>query len=164
MAAELTPKQEAFAVAIACEKLTQVEAYRKAYDAAGSSPETARKRANELATTPHVAARITALQRGAADGALRRAAYTLADAIREQEEIREMAVLAGNFATAATAAANKAKLAGHMVERKEIKGGVLEETDVEELEAMLQALRGKRKAETGVAHVDESNRPEIRPS
>lgn len=164
MAEALTQKQETFARLVACERLSYTEAYKRAYEAENSSQETLRKRGWELSVSPRVAARISELQRGLTDAAVRKASYTLADAIGEQEDIRALAVKTGNLATAATAAANKAKLAGHMVERKEIKTGPLEEADVDELEAILESLRKKRAAETGRAQVDDGNRPEVRAS
>jgi putative DNA primase/helicase len=86
-----------------------------------------------------------------------------ADAIKEAEDLRAMAVEKGQVAAATQAASLKAKLAGHLIDRKEIKSGPLEDTDVEDLEALLAELKRRKAAEAGgKVEQDEGNRPEIR--
>ena len=161
----LTPKQESFALKVGAEGLGLTEAYKLTYDCTKSLPETIHGRASELARSPAVAARIARIQGDRVAAAVQKASYTLADAIREAEEIRLLAVAAGNLPAAATASTLKSKLAGHLVDRREIKSGPLEESDVTELEELRAELLKRRAAQTGEAiDFDEGNRPQLRPN
>lgn len=161
----LTVKQEAFAVRVGTEGLTQAEAYKLTYDCSKSNPDTIRTRAYELASSPVVAERIGVLRGAVQAEAQRKASYTLKDAIAEAEEIRAEAFSKGNMTAANAAAALKAKLAGHMVERKEVRFGALEQSDVEELEAMQAELRKRLAERRGIETApDDGNRPQLRPS
>jgi hypothetical protein len=163
MADELTPKQLAFVTKVVCESLSYSDAYRAIYDCKNRTPEQVSSAASSLARSPKVAAKISALQRGAEAAAVAKTSYTLADAIKEAEDLRAMAVEKGQVAAATQAASLKAKLAGHLIDRKEIKSGPLEDTDVEDLEALLAELKRRKAAEAGgKVEQDEGNRPEIR--
>lgn len=156
-------KRERFAVLVACERATFTDAYRAVYNCAGRTQEQVSKAASSLAAAQEIKDRILELQGRAADDAARKAAYTLADAIAEAESLRALAEERGHTAAAITAATLKAKLAGHLIERKEIKTGPLEDSDVEDLEALLAELK-RRKAERagGQVEQDDGNRPDVR--
>lgn len=161
----LTLKQEAFAVRVGTEGLADTEAYKLTYDCTRLEPEQIKRRAYDLVLSPIVAERIRALRGAMQATAVRKAGYTLADAILEAEALREAAVESKSFAAATSAATLKAKLAGHLVEKKEIKFGQLEQADVEELEALRDELRKRLSERRGIETAeDESNRPQLRAS
>lgn len=163
MVDELTPKQQAFVTKVVCENLSYSDAYRACFDCSKRTPLQVNSAAGSLARSPKVAARILAMRRGAEVAAVAKTSYTLADAIKEAEDLRAMAVEKGQVAAATQAASLKAKLAGHLIDRKEIKSGPLEDTDVEELEALLAELKRRKAADAGgKVEQDEGNRPEVR--
>ena len=154
----LTPKREAFARLVGLENISQSEAYRRTYDIVNVDPEKISQRASALARQPEVAARIAELRdRGAAD-ARARTRHTREKALEEAEEIRVKALAAGKLDVAKSAAALKAQLSGLLVERREVKTGPLEETDVDDLLAMREELERRRVAEGG-AVIPDDNRP-----
>lgn len=163
MAEDLTPKQQAFVVKVTCENLSFSDAYRAVYDCTNRTPEQINSAASSLARSAKVAARISAVQRGAEAAAVAKATYNLQAAIAEAEEQRVAALEKGQIAAATAASKLKAQLAGHLVERKEIRSGPLEDSDVEDLEALLAELK-RRKAERagGQVEQDDGNRPEVR--
>ena len=61
-AAKLTPKQEAFAVAVGLRGMSQTDAYLAVFDAKTMKRTTAQVRASELARSPEIEARITELR------------------------------------------------------------------------------------------------------
>ena len=61
----LTAKQERFAQAIALEGMTQVDAYRAAYNASKMADETAYVKASEMANRDNIKVRITELRQQA---------------------------------------------------------------------------------------------------
>lgn len=77
-----TQKQQQFAMAYV-ETGNRVEAYWRAYDCAAMSDKTIRRKAQEVAALPHVAAKIAELQQGAAD----RSKLTVDDLIAEYRRI-----------------------------------------------------------------------------
>lgn len=108
MADDLTPKQEAFALAYV-ETGNATEAYRRAYDVA----EDARDQwlyveASQLLDHPKVAPRIEALQEQAA----RLSFFTIKAAFEEYEEARQLALQERNPSAAVSAVAGKVKLFG----------------------------------------------------
>lgn len=161
MSRELTPKQAAFVDLVAREGLSNTEAYKRTYDCTAASPEQISRRASELAASPKIAEQIRTIKGAVTAAANKRAAYSLADAIAEAEEIRAKAFEQGNMTAAKAAAELKAKLSGHMVERREIKFGALEQSDVEELEAMQAEIRRRIAEKNGgeAPPPDDSNRP-----
>lgn len=78
----LTAKQEKFAQCIA-DGMNQADAYRAAYDAANSKPETVQKRASELMQNGEVAGRVRELQERMASLAL----WSREDSVRELAKI-----------------------------------------------------------------------------
>ena len=126
---KLTPKQNAFCLHVA-QGRSQSDAYRLIYDASKMKPESVTTAASILAANEMVADRISVLSSRAAARATNKTAYTLEAAILEAEDIRHEALADGNQGAAVSAATLKAKLAGHLVERKEVRSGPLEEADI----------------------------------
>ena len=133
MVGVLKPREEAFARAVATGKLNQSAAYSECYEAASLSPAVIADRASRLAGKPEVQARIKVLTVGVTKAALKAAAYTLDVAIGEVDEIMSEARANKQAAAAVAAVKLKAQLAGHVIDRKEIKeidplkGATLEE-------------------------------------
>jgi hypothetical protein len=155
----LTVQQEKFVQLVALEGLSQTEAYKRTYNCIAASPADITSRASTLAAVPKVASAIASARGAAAAAAAKKAAYTLAHAIEEAEAARKMAEEKNDAKGVATAVALKAKLAGHMVERKEIKFGSLEQEDVEVLEAMQAELRARLAAKGREVAPEDHNRP-----
>ena len=132
----LTAKQEAFARAVGVEGLNQTEAYTKAYGAGKMSPNALSSTAARLAALPPVAARIAVLIEGPTAEAVRKTGLTLADSINEAGEMLDGAKAAGQYSAGVAAAKLRAQLAGHLVERKEVRSGPLEDVDIARLLSM----------------------------
>lgn len=169
----LTEQQEAFARALSG-GASLTKAYKGAYEASKMAESTVISRAKALAKLPNVAARISVLQGLSTAAAVRAIAYTLQAAINEADEIRLEALKWGNQGAAVSAAALKAKLAGYLIERKEVRSGPLEDADVAELLALRKALQASQERERAAAEltgavvtsapiVREGNRPVSRP-
>ena len=77
---------------------------------------------------------------------------------RDLQMIRDRAVEDGSYGAAVTAELGRAKLAGLMVEKKEIKHGRIDQMDRSEVEARLNALLDKNQLMPGLraAVVDDS--------
>ena len=145
----LTAKQEAFCRAIAVEGLNQSAAYSKAYDAAKMTAKSISEAASRLAADSKVAARIAVISEGATAVAVKKAGLTLADAMGEAGELLDGAKAAGQYSAGVAAAKLRAQLAGHLVERKEVRSGPLEDVDIQRLLAM------KAQAEADLARAGE---------
>jgi phage terminase small subunit len=117
MSNELTPKQEAF-----CQKYIELgnatEAYYAAYDAKGSKPITANRRAKDLLDNGKVAAHIARLR----EIHQKRHIVTVDSLTAELEEARELAKATKQSATLVAATLGKAKLHGLIVEKNEHTG------------------------------------------
>ena len=132
----LTFKQELFCVKV-LEGLNLSDAYRAVYNSQKSKPATVNRAAKELADNPRLAARIALLRQGATAIAIKKAGYTLADAMTEAAEDRQLAIAGGQASAAVAATKLRAQLAGHLIERKETSNkGALDDTDVAVLVAM----------------------------
>jgi len=103
----LTTKQNLFALKVGAEDVSVTTAYKLVYDCTRSLPKTIEDNASSLYRSPVVAAEIARIRGDRAAVAARKASYTLADAILEAEEIRVLAVKAGNLPAAATASTLK---------------------------------------------------------
>lgn len=161
----LTAKQETFCRRVVMENLSFTDAYKLTYDCTKSLPETINSRASELARSPMIADRIAAIKGELTRAAAKGVKYTLEQALADADKAIAMATTANDAAKLSTAVALKAKLAGLMVDRKEIRTGPLDDADVEDLEAVLAELRARKAAMHGeAAVVGDTNRPEVRPS
>ena len=150
-ASALTEKQEAFAVEVA-KGTSLTKAYKLCLDAEKMSDTTVLSRAKELARTPHVEARISVLRSLATAAAVRATAYTLEAAMKEADIAYEAAHALGQTSTMVSAATLKAKLAGHLIERKEVRSGPLEDADISELTRLRSELKAARERES---HADD---------
>lgn len=110
----LTPKQEAFAMAVASGK-SQADAYRAAYNADKMKPPTVQKRASELMADGEVAGRVAELRKPVAD----KAQITLESHLRDLMMLRNMAVKEKQISAAITAEVARGKAAGVHVEKSE---------------------------------------------
>lgn len=113
-AVNLTPKQEAFAQAYV-ETGNASEAYRRAYDASKSKPESVNVNASKILSDAKVAQRVAELQAGAVE----RHKITVDDLIAELDEARIVALGAAKpqSAAAVSATLGKAKLLGLLVDK-----------------------------------------------
>lgn len=106
--ADLTPKQEAFALAF-LETGNAAEAYRRAYDVAPDAKDNwIYVEACQLLDNPKVALRLKELR----DQAEKLSIFTLAAAMEEFEEARQAALREGQAAAAVSATTGKVKLFG----------------------------------------------------
>lgn len=113
----LTPKQEAFAQAVASGK-SQAEAYRMAFDAKKMKPETVHKRASELMTSGEVPGRVAELRKPIAE----KAQITLESHLRDLMMLRNIAVKEKQISAAISAEIARGKAAGVHVEKSEVTG------------------------------------------
>lgn len=128
----LRPKQEAFCVAF-IETGNASEAYRRSYDARRMKPGTVNRAAKELTDHPKITARLSELQKPAADAAV----VTLAGHLRRLDELAKMAASHKQFSAAITAEIARGKASGVHVEKTEVA------TTVEFDHGAREALRGK---------------------
>lgn len=108
----LTPKREAFALAVASGK-NHGEAYRLAFDAGNMKAETIRKRASELACNGDVKGRIEELRAPIAE----KAQITLESHLRDLLKLRNQAAKEKQMAAAISAEIARGKAAGVVVDR-----------------------------------------------
>ena len=142
----LTDKQRVFRDALAS-SVGQSEAYRKAFDCSGMSDDTIAKRAYELAKLPKIAASLQGIVEGARAVVERKVGNTLADLVKEADDAIEFARALEQPAALVSAATFKAKLLGHLVERKEVRSGHLEDSDTAELMNLKEELRKAKESE-----------------
>lgn len=110
----LTPKQEAFAQAVASGK-TQAEAYRIAYNAENSKPETIHSKASVLMADGKVKARVAELRKAVAE----KTQITLESHLADLMTLRELAVKEKQISAAIAAEIARGKAAGVHVEKSE---------------------------------------------
>lgn len=131
----LTAKQEAFCQAIVS-GLSQADAYRKAYDAERMKAETVQKRASELMANGVVRGRVESIRAPV----VAEVQYDLRTAMGECERALDMAEKLEKPAAMVQAIALRAKLHGLLVDRSEVKTGLLDGFDHEELKAIRDAI------------------------
>ena len=113
--ANLTPKQEAFALAYV-ETGNASEAYRRSYNVSpDSKPETIWKEACLLLADPNVSPRVFELQQAARERTL----VTVESITRELEQLRLDAHASEQYAPAITAVMGKAKVNGLLTDKIE---------------------------------------------
>ena len=96
----------------------------------------------------HVQAKIRQLQ----EGEQKKYEITFERVARDLQEIRDRAVEEGKYSAAVQAELGRAKLAGLMVEKKEIKHGRIEQMDRDEVEARLMKLIESNNLAPELAH------------
>ena len=116
---ELTQKQENFCLAY-IETGTASEAYRKAYNAAGSSEKSVWELASKMLDNPKVISRLEALREQAA----RRALLTLERHLEELATLRDEARAEGRYSAAIAAEIARGKAAGLYVEQSRTEGEI----------------------------------------
>lgn len=131
--APLTAKQEAFCQAIVS-GLSQADAYRKAYSAGNMKPETVQKRASELMKNGVVAGRVEAIRKPVVE----KVQYDLQKAMEEAEQAFSVAKSKENGGAMVAAVTLRAKLNGLLVDKKEIRTGVIEEMSEEALNRFIE--------------------------
>lgn len=113
----LTQKQEAFCLAY-IETGNASEAYRRAYDAQDMIPASINRKAKEVMDNGKIAARIAELRAPV----IAAAQITLADHLKDLQELREEAKRAGQLSAAITAEVARGKASGLYVDRSEVTG------------------------------------------
>ena len=103
----LTPKQEAFCVALV-KTGNASEAYRQAYDAENMKPETIARTAHELQHRPKIATRVEALRKEARKASK----LTLEEHMRALAALRNAAAGAKQFGPAVSAEVSRGRAAG----------------------------------------------------
>ena len=96
----------------------------------------------------HVQAKIRQLQ----EGEQKKYEITFERVARDLQEIRDRAVEEGKYSAAVQAELGRAKLAGLMVEKKEIKHGRIDQMDRDEVEARLMKLIESNNLAPELAH------------
>ena len=110
----LTPKQENFCLAY-LETGNASEAYRRAYDADGMTPESVNRKAKEVIDNVKIAARLEELRAPVREKAL----LTLESHLKRLDDLSRKAEDAEQFAPAITAETNRGKAAGLYTEKTE---------------------------------------------
>ena len=118
MAKELTPKQEAFAQAVAS-GLTQSDAYRKAYTVRPTTkPESVNQKSSALMAEVNIRSRVMELrERGADNAVLTREAH-----LEELKRLKMIALSMEDIKAAISAEQLRGKVMGHYIERQEVTG------------------------------------------
>ena len=126
---DLTPKQEAFALAY-LETGNASEAYRRAYDAEGMKPESINRKAKELIDSGKIAARVEELRAPVREAAQ----ITLKQHLDDLKRLRDLAEASEKYGPAIQAEVARGKASGLYVEKTEVtgaNGGPLQITRIE---------------------------------
>ena len=118
MTKELTPKQEAFAQAVAS-GLTQSDAYRKSYTVKPTTkPESVNQKSSALMSEVNIRSRVMELrERGADNAVLTREAH-----LEELKRLKGIALELEDIKAAINAEQLRGKVMGHYIERQEVTG------------------------------------------
>ncbi len=111
----MTPKQEKFCQAVVS-GMSQADAYRAAYDAAGMKPETVQNKAYQLMARGDVRARVDALRLPV----IEKLQYGLEQAMTEAAAAFEVAKVKENGGAMVAAVQLRAKLNGLLVDRSKM--------------------------------------------
>ena len=114
---DLTPKQEAFALAY-LETGNASEAYRRAYDAEGMKPESVNRKAKELIDSGKIAARVEELRAPVREAAQ----ITLKQHLDDLKRLRDLAEASAKYGPAIQAEVARGKASGLYVEKTEVTG------------------------------------------
>lgn len=156
-----TAAEQEFARLVGSGKFTQTAAYSQAFDVSKIQPGTVIKRASALAKREDIKALIAVVVEGAGVASVKAAAYTIDVAIAEADEARADAKANGQASAQVAAIKLKSQLAGHVLDRKEIKAvDPLKDATTEELgrlrDEITRRIVAAKDAElvTGVAHLE----------
>ena len=136
----LTARAEAFCQAIVVKGMNQTEAYSFAYDVSKMSQETITNLASRLANRDDVRARLQVLRERATAAAVKSAAYTIEDALREADELMADGKALGQVSAAVAALKVKAQLGGHLAEKTAEKKGPLDGEDIDGLVSIREEI------------------------
>ena len=114
---DLTPKQEAFALAY-LETGNASEAYRRSYDAEGMKPESINRKAKELIDSGKIAARVEELRAPVREAAQ----ITLKQHLDDLKRLRDLAEASEKYGPAIQAEVARGKASGLYVEKTEVTG------------------------------------------
>ncbi len=132
----LTPKQEAFCIAMAS-GMNPSDAYRSAYDTSKMKPASINKEAKKLLTeNPHITPRIDSLRKPV----IQAAQYGLAEAMAEAADALEVAREKSNGGAMVAAVTLRAKLSGLLIDKKEIRTGELDGLGHDDLKQLRDAI------------------------
>lgn len=120
----------------------------RAYVLVGYSEQGAAQSANRLLRNADIAARVAEIRSNVNERVVEKIAYDVCAAMSEAEQARALAMDAKNPRAAVAAVELKAKLNGLLVEKKEIRAGVLTETPEDELDAIIR--RAAAEAQIGL--------------
>lgn len=139
----LTPKQEAFAQAVATGK-TQADAYRAAFSASKMKPETIHKRASELMANGEVTGRVAELRKPV----VMAVEITLESHLNQLAYLRDKAEQEGKFSAAVTAEVARGKASGLYVDKVSLTGAnegpiLVGNVTPEQLEEAARSVRDK---------------------
>ena len=132
---DLSPKQEAFAQAVAA-GMNQSDAYRAAYDASRMKPSSINVNASKLMADAKVSQRVTSLRIPAVE-AVR---YGLKEAMDEAAEAMAFCRETRQSGAFVSAVQLRAKLCGLLIDKKEIRTSSLDKIPAEDLKALDDAL------------------------
>ena len=141
----LSRRREAFAQAVACGSSLREAAY-----VAGYSPQRAQVTGSNLGKDRKVAARIAELREAITKAITRYTTYTVAQAMFEADEALELARKNGQPGQMVSAITLKAKLAGLLVERRQIDYRDVSDLSDAELESLIDSAEGS--SDTGLTH------------
>jgi phage terminase small subunit len=111
----LTPKQERFAQLVA-EGVNLSDAYRQAYDATKTKPETVNREAKAVMDNPKISTRVNELR----EPIIQKTQITLEKHLNDLMMLRNMAVKDGKIAAAIAAEVARGKAAGVHVEKTHV--------------------------------------------
>lgn len=160
----LTQKQERFCQNRGAKNMSQIASYRDAFGCEGIPDNRISTLASILDARPEVQARIKTIQERVLGEVAKVGAFTLSAALAEADRANELAHSVGQAGAAVSAVTLKAKLAGLLVEKKEIRSGPLEETDIFALLAMRDQIRQRIEVDKSVADLIGDAPAALRPS
>ena len=137
----ITSKQEAFCQAIISGG-TQADAYRSAYSTANMKSKTVDEEACAIMKNPTIINRIAELRAPA----VRAAGMTLESHLADLQRLRNMAVKDKQYAAAITAETSRGRAAGFYVDKKEIRTGLIDGLDFEQLKFVDDAIESALKS------------------
>ena len=139
--ATITQKQEEFCQAIISGS-SQSEAYRSAYSTANMKNKTVNEEACAIMKSSTIINRIAELRAPA----VKKAGMTLESHLEDLQRLRNMAVKEKQYAAAITAETSRGRAAGFYVDKKEIRTGLIDGLDFEQLKFVDDAIESALQA------------------
>lgn len=142
----LTAKQEKFCQAIVS-GMSQADAYRHAYDASRTSPQVVQNKGSLLMKKDEVRVRVESLRAPV----VAKVQYGLEQAMEEAHRALKVAEGKENGGAMVAAVQLRAKLNGLLVERKEIRTGLLDDLPYDETAKVVAALEAIQRQRSGAS-------------